>query len=398
MLNIEEQQDYRISLLHLGFRPFFLLGSLFAVISVLIWFLQYHFNLLLPQISNLPAVFWHGHEMIYGYGIAIIAGFLLAAVRNWTNAQTLHGWPLLLLALLWLLARLIPFSGSSHAMELMMVFDISFNVLLCLAILQPIIKARQWNHLGIVLILALLSLSNLLFYFGLSGQLPGGMQMGLYAGLYLVIAMILLMGRRVIPFFIEKGVDEAVELTNYRWLDITSVVLMVLFIILQVFSSELGLAAMLAFILCLLHGLRLGGWYAPGIWRKPLLWILYIAYASITLGFGLTALANLGYLTPVLATHAFGLGGVGLMTLGMMARVILGHTGRNVFDPPAILRWIFLLAILGLVSRIGLPMILPTSYGLWIGLSQLLWVLSFGLFSWLYAPMLIKPRIDGRYG
>jgi len=398
MLNIEEQKNYRISFHHLGFRPFFLFGGLFAMISVIIWFLQYHYKILLPQISNLPVVFWHGHEMVYGYGLAIIAGFLLTAVRNWTNVQTLNGWPLLLLTLLWLLARLVPFSSSSHAMSLMMVFDLSFNILLTLAVLHPIAKARQWNQSGFVLLLLLLSGTNLLFYFGMTGQISRGMELGLYAGLYLVIAIILMMGRRVISFFIEKGVDERIELINRRWLDISASVLLLVFIALQVFTPFHKLAAITAFVLFCLHGLRLLGWHTSGIWRKPLLWILYIAYGSITLGFAFTTLANLNYLNPVLATHAFGFGGVGLMTIGMMARVSLGHTGRNVFDPPRVLPWIFLPIILGLIVRIGLPMILPNSYSLWIGISQLLWILAFGLFCWNYIPMLIKPRIDGRFG
>lgn len=398
MLNIEEQKDYRISFHHLAFRPFFLLGGLFAVVSVFIWFLQYHFNLLTPQISNLPAAFWHGHEMIYGYGIAIIAGFLLTAVRNWTNIQTLHGWPLMLLALLWLLARLAPFIPHPLAMSMMVLLDIGFNVFLCIAVMQPIMKSHQWPQLGLWLILVLLTLANLLFYFGLFRQVQTGMEMGLYAGLYLIISLILLMGRRVIPFFIEKGVDEQFSASNYKWLDVASIVLVLVFIVVQVFTPEMGLAAMLAFALCLLHCLRMLGWYTPGIWQKPLLWILYLAYACITLGFGLTAFANIGYLNPMLATHAFGYGGVGLMTIGMMARVALGHTGRNVFDPPAILGWMFAFIILGLIARVGLPMVLPGSYSLWIGISQVLWIMAFGLFSWIYAPMLIKPRVDGRFG
>lgn len=398
MLNIEEQKDYRISFHHLAFRPFFLLGSLFAVIAVIIWFLQYHFNLLTPQISNLPAAFWHGHEMIFGYSMAIITGFLLTAVRNWTNVQTLHGWPLMLLALLWLLARLAPFIPHPLAMSMMVLLDISFNVFLCIAVMQPIMKSHQWPQLGLWLILVLLTLANLLFYFGLFKQVQTGMEMGLYAGLYLVISLILLMGRRVIPFFIEKGVDEQFSASNYKWLDVASIVLVSIFIIVQVLTPEMGLAAMLAFGLCLLLCLRLLGWYTAGIWRKPLLWILYLAYACITLGFGLTALANIGYLNPMLATHAFGFGGVGLMTLGMMARVALGHTGRNVFEPPAVLGWMFAFIILGLIARVGLPIVLPDSYSLWIGISQLLWIMAFALFSWVYAPMLIKPRVDGRFG
>lgn len=398
MLNIEEQTHYRISFHHLGFRPFFLLAGLFAVVSVVLWFMQYHLAIFLPQLGGLPAYLWHGHEMIYGYSMAVIAGFLLTAVRNWTNVQTLHGWPLLLLALVWLLARLIPFTGLPHAAGLMALLDLSFNLLLSLAILQPILKVRQWGQLAIWFKVLLLGVANLLFYLGLAGSLTNGIHMGLYAGLYLVISLILLMGRRVIPFFIEKGVDETVELINYRWLDIASLILVILFVAVQVFTSAAGLAAGLAFALFLLHGIRLAGWHTPGIWRKPLLWILYLAYASLVLGFGLTGLANLGYLNPTLAAHAFGFGGIGLMTIGMMTRVSLGHTGRNVFDPPPVLRWIFLLLLLGLVSRIGLPLLAPGAYKLWIGLSQCLWILAFGLFSWIYAPMLIKPRVDGRFG
>ena len=398
MLNIEQKANYRISFHHLGFRPFFLLGSLFAVVAMGIWFLQYHFNLLPVQISNLPVVFWHGHEMIFGYGVAVIAGFLLTAVRNWTGVQTLHGWPLLMLALLWLVARLLPFSGSSYAMTLMVVFDLGFNALLCLAILYPIVKVKQWSQLGVWLTLGLVCLANLLFYLGLLGQISSGMDKGLYAGLYLILSLIMLMGRRVIPFFIEKGVDEQAELRNYLWLDIASIILVLLFIAVQVFSTKPGLAALLATALFLLHSLRLAGWHTPGIWQKPLLWILYIAYGSIVLGFGLTALGNLGYINPKLATHTFAYGGVGLMTLGMMARVAYGHTGRDVFAPPPMLRWVFLLAVLGLLVRVALPVLLPAFYSLWVGLSQGLWILAFAAFSWAYGPLLVKPRVDGRYG
>lgn len=400
MLNIEQQEHYQISLHHLGFRPFFLLAGLFAVVSVAIWALQYHFNLLPPHISRLPVIYWHGHEMIFGYGMAVIAGFLLTAVRNWTNRPTLHGWLLMTLALFWLLARLAPFTDPTMSMDMdmMLFFDMGFDLLLWLAILRPILQAQQWQQFGILLILAMLTLSNLAFYFGMYEQLRNGMQIGLYAGLYLIIAMILLMGRRVIPFFIEKGVDEPVTLTNYRWLDVSNAFLVPIFIFLQLFGDKPGWASLLALALFLLHSLRLAGWHTPGIWRKPLLWILYIAYGAVTLGFGMTALADFGYVSPMLAGHMFGFGGIGLMTLGMMARVALGHTGRDVFKPPAVLRWIFLLAILGLCARVGLPLVLPALYRWWIGLAQVLWIASFGLFSWVYTPILIKPRVDGRYG
>lgn len=398
MLNIEEKQNHRIALHHLGFRPFFLAGSLFAVIGMLLWLFQYHFNILFPVMDNLPIVYWHGHEMIFGYAMAVIGGFLLTAVRNWTNVQTLHGWPLLLLALLWLLARLMPFIDHPSAMLAMTVLDLGFNGLLCIALLYPILKVRQWTQIGIWLNVVFICTANLLFYFGLFGLISNGMEMGLYAGLYFIISLIMLMGRRVIPFFIEKGVDETVTLKNSLWLDNVSIVLVVAFIYLQVFTHHLNMATTLAFSLTLLHLWRITAWHTKGIWQKPLLWILYLAYASIVVGFIFTGLANLQYLSPLLATHAFGYGGIGLMTLGMMARVALGHTGRNVFDPPRVLFWVFTLAVAGAIARVGLPLLAPTMNTSWIGLSQGLWIIAFGTFSWVYAPMLIKARVDGRYG
>lgn len=398
MLNIEEKKSYRISLHHLGFRPFFLLAGLSAVVFMLVWGWLYHINMDLFRNSGLSALDWHAHEMIFAYALAVVAGFLLTAVRNWTNVQTLHGLPLLILALLWLLARLTPFLHHPDALLLMAIVDLGFDILLCLAVLQPILKVKQWAQLGILLPLVLITLSNSLFYLGLLGYSLSGTQTGLYAGLYLLILLILLMSRRVLPFFIEKGVEQEVTLTNYTWLDIASIVLLLSFIGLQLFTPFKTLAAVNAATLFLLHSLRLFGWYTPGIWQKPLLWILFIAYGWIVSGFGLTALAHVMPLSPMLAIHAFAYGGIGLMTIGMMARVALGHTGRNVFDPPAMLKPLFLLIILGSLIRVAFPIFSPGLYSLWIGLSQLAWILAFGLFSWIYVPMLIKPRVDGRYG
>lgn len=399
MHEIREPAPHRLAFLHLGFRPFFLLGGLFAVFSVLIWIWLYHFDNRLLTISSLPAVTWHAHEMIYGYAFAIIAGFLLTAVRNWTQVQTLHGIPLLLLACLWFIARVMPFLPWPWALQGMMLFDLVFDCMLCIAVLHPVIKVRQWSQLGVASKLLLLALGNGLFYLGLTGLLPDGVRMGLYTGLYMILSLVLMMGRRVIPFFIEKGVGYPLTIRNHRWVDISSLLLMLAFILFEVIIVIPWLSALIAAVLFLLYGIRMAGWYTPGIWKKPLLWSLYLAYAWITLGFLLKAAGLILPLNPMLAIHSFAYGGIGLMTLGMMARVSLGHTGRNVFEPAPMIRWIFLAAITGAVVRVLLPVILPAHlYPVLIGLSQGLWVLAFGLFVWAYAPMLIRPRIDGQFG
>ncbi len=398
MQPIQEPTHYRFSFHHLGFRPFFLLAGTFAVFSTTLWFFFYQTGTTELPGTPMPTMLWHAHEMIYGYALAVIAGFILTAVRNWTGVQTLHGAALIVLALLWLCARILPFVDNRGAFAAMAILDISFNLLLCLAVLHPIVKSKQWNQFGVWSKLIFLLAGNVLFYLGLFGTLQNGIHLGLYTGLYIVVSLLLLMARRVIPFFIEKGVDSPVTLINYRWLDLSSLVLMLVFLVVEVFYPLPKIAGVTAAALFILHAWRLRGWYTPGIWKKPLLWSLFLAYSWITLGFGMLALSRIIALNPMLAVHAFAYGGVGLMTLGMMARVVLGHTGRNVFEPPQQINWMFGALFLGSLARVFGPIFLPDWYGFWIGASQVLWIAAFTLFCWVYVPMLIMARVDGQYG
>jgi uncharacterized protein involved in response to NO len=386
-----------VALLHLGFRPFFLGAGIFAVLSVLIWTGLYSLGWNV-ELNGLPPVLWHAHEMIYGYSMAVVAGFLLTAVRNWTGVQTLHGYPLLILFLLWAAARILPFSQGLVSLQFMAIVDNVFIALLVLAVTYPVAKVRQWKQIGIVSKLVLLLISNSVFYLGVSGVLVDGIRWGLYSGLYLLIALIFTIGRRVIPFFIEKGVGYPVQPKNWRWLDGSSLVLFLAFWLVDVFASLPGVTALLAGILAILHAVRMAGWYTHGIWEKPLLWVLFLGYASLIGGFVLKLATVIFGISPYLSVHAFAFGGIAMMTLGMMARVSLGHTGRSILEPPSQLSLVFALLYVGAVTRVLLPLIDPRPYGLWISLSQLCWIVSFSLFLRLYTPMLVRPRIDGRYG
>jgi uncharacterized protein involved in response to NO len=397
-LQIEEPQNYRIGLHHLGFRPFFLLGGIFAVTAVATWLWILSYQGGLPRGSSLGLVQWHAHEMLLGYGLAVIAGFLLTAERNWTGVQTLHGAPLLLLAALWLLARVMPFVPYAQAIPIMAMLDLVFNSLLCVALLYPIVKVRQWKHLAIWTKVLLLLVANVAFYLGVFNQLDDGARLGLYLALYLIISLIMLMSRRVLPFFIEKGVGYPVTLRNQRWLDLTSLALMLVFIVVEVFLVLPAYAAITAAALAVLHAWRLAGWYTHGIWKKPLLWSLYLGYAWLVAGFALKALSYWGTVNPMLAVHAFAYGGIGMITLGMMTRVSLGHTGRDVFNPPRLLSALFLLLLAGAVMRVVMPLLTSGSYAMWIFYAQWLWMAAFGGFVLVYAPMLVKGRVDGKYG
>jgi len=383
--------------LRLGFRPFFLAAGGFAVLAMLVWFAAYAAGRSLP-FAGLGAVSWHAHEMIFGYGMAVATGFLLTAVRNWTGIPTLRGAPLLALLVFWLLARLLLLLGDARLLGAAASFDLLFGTLLVAAISVPIVRKRLWSNLAIVGKIVLLVISNLVFYLGVAGTLEQGVYWGLYSGLYLLVALIFTLSRRVLPFFIERGVDGKIELYNNKWIDIASLVLFLGFWVAELIRPNGPVVALLAGLLFVLHLVRLLGWYNAGIWSKPLLWVLYLAYAAMVAGFALKAGVYLFGLSPFLALHAFAVGGIGMMTLGMMARVALGHTGRDVFDPPPVLKLVFTLLFAAALVRVLLPLLAAAHYAVWVGLSQWLWIGAFVVYFLVYFPILTRPRIDGQDG
>lgn len=403
MLNIEGEvvdskpEDFGPPVLRLGFRPFFLSAGIFSIIAMAIWMVNYVFSVEF-SFSGLSANLWHAHEMMFGYVTAVVAGFLLTAIKNWTGLEVLRGKALGLLFLLWLVARILPLSGLNIAIEIIAVVDVAFLFFLTVACLRPVLKVRQYKQVGIVSKIFLLMLCNVVFYLGVTGVLADGVKWGLYSALYMIIALIFVMLRRVMPMFIQNGVDGEVELKNRAWVDHTSLVLLVCIWISDVFTEYDSVTAILAVMLTLLHSLRLAGWYTNKIWSKSLVWILVAAYAALILGFALKALTIISGISPFLSVHAFTAGGIGLLTIGMMSRVSLGHTGRNVFEPPAAVFWSFAVLLLGVIVRVVFPLFSMDLYVYWIAISQVLWMLAFAIFVVVYAPMLLSARVDGRDG
>jgi uncharacterized protein involved in response to NO len=385
------------ALFELGFRPFFAAAVVFAVIAIGLWMAIFVFGVALAP-ANLAPTYWHGHEMVFGYAMAVVAGFLLTAVVNWTGVMTVHRLPLAALLLLWTVARMALLLPFDYALLVAVIADTLFMLGLIVAVTIPVYRVRQWKQLGLVSKLVLMLAANLAFYAGAAGYLAQGQVWGLYSGLYLIVALIFVMGRRVMPFFIERGVDEDFTPRNRNWIDVGSLVLFTAWVVLEVFTEQRLAVVVLSMVLLGLHALRLWDWYTPGIWRKPLLWSLYLGYGFLLLGFALTAAGLWWAMAPSLAIHAFAYGAIGLVTIGMMARVALGHSGRNVFDPPAALKPLFAVVFVGALVRVLLPLMVPGQYLLWIAVSQVLWILGFGGFALLYLPILVQPRVDGRPG
>ena len=226
MLNIEGEvvesiPDFGPPVLRLGFRPFFLAAGVFAIVSMAIWMASYTFSVEIA-FAGMPANLWHAHEMLFGYVMAVVAGFLLTAIKNWTGLEVLRGKTLAVLFSLWFAARLLPFTGTLLPVEFIAVIDVAFMFFLAVACLRPVLKVKQYKQIGIVSKLFLLMLCNVVFYLGILGVLAEGVQWGLNSAIYMIIALVLVMMRRVMPMFIQNGVDGEVKLVNRAWVDHSS--------------------------------------------------------------------------------------------------------------------------------------------------------------------------------
>ncbi len=398
MINIERPEDRipanRIAIFYLGFRPFFSLAALAAIILIALWVPYYSGHIRLN--SYLGIVDWHAHEMIFGYAIAVIAGFLLAAVRNWTGHTTPEGLPLALIVLIWLLGRLVVTLDLGLPPLVIMLVDLSFIPLLMLALAPALIKGGKPRNSAFLLVLCAFFTANLLVHLQAMG-ITTTAALGLMLGTKLVILMIIIIGGRVIPFFTRNPLP-GMQPRSWPWLELFCVAGTVLWILAgAVPGIPAVVEALLAIALGIAHATRLQGWYDRRIWGRPIIWVLHVAYAWIAIGFLLSAAAYWNGIAPQLATHAFTVGGIGLITLGMMVRVSLGHTGRMLELPKPAVWAVFILSVATLVRVVG-PLLFTQHYDVIIQLSALLWMGAFALFCVSYLPMLWRPRIDGRPG
>jgi len=338
---------------------------------------------------------WHSHEMLFGYGAAVIAGFLLTAVRNWTGVNTPTGTPLALLALLWLAGRLAPLLAGVVPAPVIAILDLAFLPTVALAIGPALWRGKQKINRIFVPLLLLMGLANLLVHLQPLGWADTASR-GIDMMLYLVLFLVTIIGSRVMPFFTE-AVVAGYQPVRRPWVETASVITFVLIILLQPVYPEPMITGLLALSIAGIQAVRAAGWYHPGIWRTPILWVLYSGFFWIITGFLMLGLSGFGLVAANLAKHALTVGGIGILTLGMMARVSLGHTGRPL-QPARPVEFAFVLLNLAAALRVFGPLLRPESYNLWIHLSGGVWMLCFLIFCAVYLPVLFRPRIDGKPG
>ena len=382
----------RTSLLALGFRPFFLAAGGSAALLM---------ALLLATLNGLTfgeryygITLWHAHEMLFGYAAAVIAGFLLTAARNWTGIETPSGPRLGALVLVWLAARIAPFLPVPGLVVASL--DLAFLPLLAVSLIRPLWGGQNQVNRVFLLLLAGMWLASLLVHLQVLGVTAGTASRGNRLMLDLVLLTMLLVAGRVMPFFTERGIPGAKAVTR-PLVERLTFILAPMAAAANLVSPWSTAGAALALTLGCVQAVRFAGWYDGRAWGIPILAVLYGGYLWLIAGFVLDGLAGLGLLSPHLALHALTTGAIGVYTIGMMARVTLGHTGRPMRSSH-LTNLAFLLVNLAAFTRVLLPLLMPEAYMIWLYASGLLWTLAFALFLWEYAPALIAPRADGRPG
>jgi uncharacterized protein involved in response to NO len=382
----------RMSLFALGFRPFFLCAGFSALLLLAAWIGM--LQSWIPFGSYYSGITWHAHEMLFGYTAAVIAGFLLTAVRSWTGIETPTGAALAALTGLWLAGRFAPFLPLPEVA--VAALNVAFFPALALSLYRPLWHGPNPVNRVFLALLAAMSIASLLVHLQSIGVTQDTAPQGIRLMLDVTLLTLVIVSGRVMPFFTERGVAGARPQSRVI-VERLTFILAPLWLVANLLLPSSQLAGTIALALALVQAMRLAGWHDTRVWRTPILAVLYAGYVWLILGLALDGLAGLGHLPPFPALHALTVGAIGGFTLGMMARVSLGHTGRPMRSS-LLTNLAFALLNAAAFFRVFIALFFPAEYATWILLSGTLWTLAFAMFLWVYVPILIAPRADGRPG
>jgi uncharacterized protein involved in response to NO len=378
------------ALWNLGFRPFYLLAGMFASVSILLWTAEYAGDL--PG-GYLHDPVWHAHEMLFGYTIAVIAGFLFTAVRNWTGQPTPSGGLLAAYALLWIAGRvsvLTPYGFVSAALNAL------FPIAVAAGVAVPLARSNNRRNYFFVGLLVLLGLATFAVHMARLGVVAWPARASLQVALDAILFIIAVMAGRVVPMFTNNGVPgaRAVRHPLREKAARGGVLLLILADLLQVDAAWIGVVAI---VVAFAHAARLWLWQPWRTRSTPLVWVLHVAYAWIVVYLVLLALAAWGVVAAPLAVHALTIGTIGGMTIGMMTRTARGHSGRPLVADAVEVTCYALIALAAAIRVFG-GIALPEFYRATVVLSGLCWSAGFALFTVRYWPILTRPRLDGKPG
>lgn len=380
------------AILSYGFRPFFLFGSLYAVMTVMFWLPLFYGYV--ETSSVFAPVDWHVHEMLFGYLGAIVTGFLLTAIPNWTGRLPVRGLPLLGLVLLWIAGRVAVFFSDDLGWLAAALIDCAFLLAVVGAAALEIIAGRNWRNLKVLAPILVLFAANILFH--AEAHYAGISDIGRRLGIGAAVVLITIVGGRIIPSFTRNWLvrkNPGRLPVSFNRVDAAVIVASAMALASWSFLPdriETGLAMIVAAIL---NAIRLSRWAGDRTFRDPLVLILHIAYAFVPLGMALAAVAAVRpeWVTHAAGIHAFAVGAIGSMTLAVMVRATLGHTGRELRAGKAGC-FVFASILVASAARIGEALGIP---GNWlIHLAACAWVAAFLGFTVLYGGMLLSPKLQ----
>jgi uncharacterized protein involved in response to NO len=388
----------RFALFDYGFRPFFLLAGLYALAIVPVWLYFYAHHS--APFGALPAMYWHSHEMLYGFVVAAVAGFLLTAVPSWTGARGFAGTPLIIVVGLWTAGRIAMATVGDAPFWITAIAELALLPGVAALLIPPLFRSQNRNT-PLLAALGLLWLIDAAFLVSLkSGDVVlAARTMTLAVDFVLVLVTVI--GGRIVPAFTANALrrrGETPDLVSRGWLEIAVIVSMIAIALADVFAPNGKLTGLLAALAGAAHALRLSGWRSFRTGGEPILWVLHVAYAWLPLGLALKACWLLGGVEWAMKwQHALTMGVFATMILAVMTRASLGHTGR----PLVVSRVIavaYVLLTLGVFVRVFGGALWPERYALAMSIAGLAWVLSFLLYLIVYTPILVGPRADGKPG
>ncbi|MBL4773317.1 MAG: NnrS family protein [Alcanivoracaceae bacterium] len=387
----------RIALFSVGFRPFFLATSVFAILAMTAWVAVFLFSMQLSAFKYYPMMIWHAHEMVFAYSMAVVAGFLLTAIKNWTGIQTVNGTKLMFLVGIWIIGRITPFVIDTP--WIIALLDIAFLPLLAYFIAIPLIKAgnkRNYFMIVLILIFAILNILVHLELLGLKniGVLNNFANHAIKTAFYLLIALIIIMAGRVFPMFSQNGVANKYQAQKHPLIEKLIMPSYLLFMLSIIYIRIPLLIFLSSIFAAIIHAVRLRGWYNKQIWQVPLVWALHVGYLFLIIGFIMSAVSAYDASFYFIALHAFSVGTLSMITLAMMARVGLGHTGRNIGFPPKLISKAFLFMLSATIIRTIVPIFVHGIYQWTIIISGILWIVAFLLYVISYAKFLTLVRAD----
>jgi uncharacterized protein involved in response to NO len=378
-------------LLRLGFRPFYLGTALLACLSVPLWITVFLGHV--PWQLPVPPLLWHAHEMLFGFAAGVVVGFLLTAVKAWTGLETARGPLLGALALLWLAARLAALVAPYPVYAAL---DMALLPAAAAVLLRVLLKAGYKRNIPLVSLLLMMAAANLAFHLSVLGAIALPAMTALYAELALILMVVCVITGRVVPMF-TRNVTPGLVIHVSRRFELSLLACTALALALWVLSAPAPVVLAASLAAAVLHAVRLWSWHPLVTRKRPILWILHASYAWLPVGFALLALAQLGWVPQTLAVHAFAVGVIGGLIIGMVTRTARGHTGRLLQASHGEVA-AYALVMAAAVLRVLVPAVQPAWYAWALEGAACLWAIAFAIYLAIYTPWLMRTRLDGKDG